>query len=321
MSPARRRLLIAALVALAPLVLLGALAPELAMPYYLGMLPATIAAVASWRRAWVVALLTGSLALVAPLAGAQAWSATLLMSAVACGLGLAAHRGWSSGGAPAAATLAALTIAPPALTAADPRTLAGSWPVAAVVLLGGLCAAATATLFTRDVRRRPHEPLVGTESTFYTTALVVFTAVGTWWAAVYFPDTHSWWLLLTFYMVMVPRTGDITARALERAGGTVLGGLVIVLLVALDVPHAVLTAVLVAGAVGCAVTYLAAPYWVYAAFLTLTVIGLSAGDAPVAGALERVALTLLGAGAAAGILLLARAVASRGARSHDCADA
>lgn len=315
-GPARRRLVVAALVGVAPVVVLAIVAPATVMPWFLGMLPALVAGIASLRRAAVVATLTGTLALVAPLAGSQVWSATVLMTVVAAGLGLAAGRGWSSGGAPAAATLAALTVAPPALTTADPRTLEGALPVAALVLAGGLWTVATATVLTRSVERRPRAPMSGPETIWYTAALVLFTAVATWWATTYFPGTHSWWLLLTFYMVMVPRTGDITSRALARAGGTVLGGVVVVALVAADVPGWLMGAVVVAGAVGCVVTYLVAPYWVYATFLTLTVIGTSAGDAPVAGAEVRVGLTLLGAGSAAGVLLLARAVRGRVRRSR-----
>ncbi|PRZ04185.1 fusaric acid resistance family protein [Isoptericola sp. CG 20/1183] len=316
-SPARRRLVVAALVGVAPVVVLAIVAPTTVMPWFLGMLPALVAGIASLRRAAVVATLTGTLALVAPLAGSQVWSATVLMSVVAAGLGLAAGRGWSSGGAPAAATLAALTVAPPALTTADPRTLEGALPIAALVLAGGLWTVATATVLTRSVERRPRAPMSGPETAWYTAALVGFTAVGTWWAMTYFPGTHSWWLLLTFYMVMVPRTADITARALARAAGTVLGGLVIVTLVALDASGGVLTVAVVAGAVGGVVAYLVAPYWVYTAFLTLTVVGLSAGGAPVAGAEARVGLTLVGAGSAAGILLLVRAVGSRARRTGD----
>lgn len=306
MDSSRRRLLLAGLLAVAPLVVLIVIAPELSTPYFLGLLPTVVAAFASLRRAWALAALTGVLALVAPLAGARVWTAVVLMTLVAAALGWSARRAWTSGGAPAAASIAALTVAPPALGGADPRALAGAWPLAVVVLAGGLVTALVLTLLTRGVVRRRRDPLTGPESVFYVVALTLVTAVGTWWAMTWFPDTHSWWLLLTFYMVMVPRTGDITDRAVARAGGTVVGGLAVVVLVALGAPPWLMSAVVVVGVVGCVVTTLVAPYWVYTIFLTLTVVGTSAGDAPATGALERIALTLLGAGAAAGILLLAR---------------
>ncbi|MEG3616406.1 FUSC family protein [Isoptericola haloaureus] len=317
MDPSRRRLLVAALATVVPVVVLAVVAPAVVTPYFLGMLPTVVAGVASLRRAWLLAGLTGALALVAPLAGAQVWSAVVLMTLVAAALGLAAGRGWSSGGAPAAVTLAALTVSPPALVDADPRTLAGAWPLAAAVLAGGVVTALVLTLLSRGVPRPVHDPLTGPELRFYVSALVVVTAVGTWWATTWFPDTHSWWLLLTFYLVMVPRTGDITARALARAGGTVLGGLVVVVLVALDVAPQAMSLVVAVGVVGSVVTMLTAPYWVYTIFLTLTVVGTTTGDAPVAGALERVGLTLLGAGSAAGILLLARLLSHRSGRRAD----
>ncbi|MFF2452562.1 FUSC family protein [Isoptericola sp. NPDC058082] len=304
----RRRLLAAALPAVAPVVVLAVVAPDYAMPYYLGMLPATTAALASPRRPLVIAVLTALLCLVAPLAGSEVWTAVLLIAVTSAALGLAAAKGWTSGGAPAATTVAILTVAPVALTDADPRTLAGSWPVALTVLAGGLWTAVLVAALTGGVRRRPHVPAARLETAFYTAALVLLTGVGTWWAVTYYPDTHSWWLLLTFYAVLVPRTGEISSRALARAGGTVLGGCVAAGLALLQPPDVVVTAVVAVGAVATVVAYLAAPLWVFAALLTVTVIAVAPGGPAVAGAGERILLTLVGAGAAAGVLVLARVV-------------
>lgn len=107
---------------------------------------------------------------------------------------------------------------------------------------------------------------------------------------------NAWWILLTILVSLTPTANRSINRALQRAGGTILGGAVAGALVVLLPSNTTLTVVGALAAIGSAIAYLKAPYWGFAASLTLALVLLTFPVGRVLrGDLERVGYTVVAA--------------------------
>lgn len=325
-GPARARLLLAVGLVFLPVVLVAvstwhaeAYLVFLALPPTLGGL--LLSPAAAWAGAGLTAvgLALGTTLSSSPPAGVCAIA--VACAAVAWG----ARRGAVLLGTTAVTPMALALVSPPALApleiaAADPVTARRVLVAAGLVLLGGVWTAAVTTVLLRDLRRPARQPETASAARWYGIVLCPLMAVGTYAAMRWFPGTHAWWVLLTVLVVLHPRFEQIRSHAIGRTLGTVAGAAAAALLVAVVPDERVLVLLGVLCGLAAAVANLTRPYAQYAALLTLTVILLTGGTgtgAAIATALERVALTLLGAGlvlavVVPGRLLLARQATATG---------
>ncbi|MEV7974271.1 FUSC family protein [Cellulomonas sp. NPDC089187] len=314
----RTRLIVAVLLLFAPLVAVAA-SPWHAEAYlvFLALPPTLGGFLLSPRMAWAGAGLTtaGMAVGVAlspwPVAGA-------LVMAVACALVARGSRlGGILMGTTATTPLGLALVSPPTMSAlgievGDPVTVTRVLAAAGFVALGGLWTALVLTVLARGLRTPEprRESMVAARR--YAAVLVPLMAVATFVCMQWFPDTHAWWLLLTVLVVLHPRYERIRSHARARVLGTVAGGFVAALLVAVVPEGRVLTLLGVLCGLVTAWANLARPYSQYSALLTLTIILLTSGtgDAFVTD-LERVGLTVLGAVLVLAVVVPGRALLAR----------
>lgn len=145
----------------------------------------------------------------------------------------------------------------------------------------------------------------------YTVLLAVLAGLFTVTTLLWFPGTNAWWSVLTVAVVLQPTGARMRAKLLARAGGTALGGL-LALGAALWLPPLGLTLVGAAAALGTVIAKVAAaPYWLYAAGLTIALVLLTfTPQDAVTGDILRVGITL-GAALVAAIAAVVAATLTR----------
>jgi hypothetical protein len=317
MTP-RRVVLI--LFAIAPMLILSATAwSENATLLYLGMLPAAVGLSISVRVAAVGGVLTGVLMMLAvplreePLAGA------LFMAAIGAVVGLSSMRGWHGlGGYAGPQTSFALLGAPMVTIVSGTVAIDSSWTATTTmggsVAAGGLWIAFIGWLARHELPT--HEPHIVPRvvAQYFAGALAALVGIGAFVVMQWSTSSDAWWLLLTLFVVVQPFYSATLQRSAYRVLGTVIGAviaaLVAELLGELPVVVAIVTLMVVAGAVWAQMTQ---PYWVYVTFLTPAVIlpTSSQTEAVLFADVQRVAFTVCAAAVAVGVLTIGHRLVTR----------
>ncbi len=268
---------------------------------YFGIVPGLLALRISWRATLLGAFATAAAVFVGVWVSGSVPLSVLWMTALAAGIGASARVGWASVGAMIGAQSAIVVVSGKVYAAAPapfdtPHTAAGALPVAAFALGGGLVMTVATVVFLRGFER-PAEPRLDVDDTrWYTATMIVLVLVGTWVCRGAFPGTHSWWFLLTVFVVLLPLPDEASHRMHDRAIGTAIGAVGLMALTALvGVDPTVHRVLAIVGVIGVIATTSRSAI-ANAAFLTVTVLAMASPGAGNALLLqgERIGLTLAG---------------------------
>lgn len=268
---------------------------------YLGLLPAFVALGTGPRVAAVTSVCTAAVVLAGLLLSTTPWAAALMMMLLGVAVTWAHTRGWQVAATYVATQAALAAVAAPRATflrAGDhaAHTPASAAVVAGVVLLAGAWVAAVGAVLLNDLPRPPVERPARTDLVVFAIVLALALGTGTLLAMTWAPSSNVWWILLTILVVLQPDRRATWRRALERSGGTVLGGALAALAVVLVQHSAVLALLGLVAAIASAVAYVRGAYWMFAASLTVALILLTQPlGHRLRGDLERVAFTVVAA--------------------------
>ena len=152
----------------------------------------------------------------------------------------------------------------------------------------------------------------------FTIAITAMVSIATW-CVVHFEVGHpGGWLLLTIFIVFQPFIQDAFSKSLARAGGTVLG---FVLVFAVGSVTSSIWLIYLIGTAAAVLTmyamFLKWPYWQYATFLTATVVFLeSEGSNVLALDRQRLAATVIGVLFSLGVIAVLYPFARRSSIRH-----
>ncbi|WP_407317454.1 FUSC family protein [Isoptericola halotolerans] len=277
--------------------------------WYLGMLPVIIGLFAGARVGFAAALVTPALIGISLLLHDMPVVGALYMAAVAVAAGLAAVRGWHlmlsfAGPLAAFALIGDLDVRLATGTVAADSSLTSGFVTVGVVLAGGLWTASLGQFVVRAFPVKPPKTVPRHTAGYYAAALGLLVGFATY-VAMSSLDADSWWMILTFFVVVQPYYVDSAGRIAARVAGPLAGALVAVLIVAVlqDMP-AVITALAIVLTVAAAWANMRLPYWAFVAFLTPAVVLQTAGGsgAIVDSIVERALYTIVGAAVAAVVL-------------------
>jgi hypothetical protein len=267
---------------------------------YMGLLPAITALILSPTRAIQAALITPVIVFSALTLSGHIVLSVIFMGAVAAATAAVAVIGWNAIACVIATEAALALINPPHITVEGhtlgQSTVTAAIAVSAFVLLGGLWVAVAGHIFlTGQTPAEPHKS-TPTEARWYASVIVPLTMTGTWVCVNFFPHTSSWWLLLTFFVVLMPTATETRIRIRERLGGTLLGGIIAALLTVLFPSAGVLHVLAILGAALTIATFASGKRWLFAAYLTGTVILSSYTEThdTLLLDLQRISLTIVG---------------------------
>jgi hypothetical protein len=296
------------------------LAPALVFAF-VGVIPAAVGLLHGRRVAVTAAIVTAVVVAVVELANPYPVAAVVVMVLIGIGVGASALRGWQ--------TIAAVICTWPAvLLVGAPLELPGfGWfsvsPGAAVVaasvaLAGGLWTVVIGFLLLRDLPPSPPQPVDRVTATVYAIALAVALGATTIAATLFAAspwgrDSMAGWVLLTILVVARPGYTETWHRVVNRALGTLAGGLGAALL-ALVVPVDWLLTVIgfVALAAAVLMQLKKTNYALYSIALTAAVVLLnSRGGGVFAVDVERVAFTVIGAAVTAALVAVLQLTLSR----------
>lgn len=321
--PRALRLSVGLAACLAPLVVVGLspLRADAAL-VYIGLLPTLVSLTCGARVAFATAGSTGLVVLLGLLLSGSPLLAAGFMVLLGVGVVWSYRRGWQ---APATyvATQGALAVAvapTSRLGSEHPDSVATAVITGLLVLLAGLWVALVGALLLRDLEQPATERPTDAELRLFAVTLGVALGVGTYLVMTLAPRGNAWWILLTILVVIQPGHRQTATRAAQRAGGTVLGGVVAASAVVLVDSRSLLALIALAAAVASVVAQFRAPYWIFSASLTVALVLLTQPAGRVLrGDLERVAYTMLAAVLVVGLSLAVRAasgaVAARGRAS------
>ena len=303
-------IVIAALVVVAPMIALSAspLGANGSL-WYLGMLPALMGLFTGRRLAFAASIITPlgmGLALLLreePLIGA------LYMAAIGVATGLSAMRGWHLMGAFAGpliayALIGDLHVAFPAEVVSAHSSVTAALTAMGIVFAGGIWTTVFGSFVIRGMGVKAPHTIPGHTAGYFAAALGILIGL-TAWACMRWLDASSWWIILTFFVVVQPYYKDSTRRVVERVIGTLAGALFAVVVVyALHDFPTVITVLALLLTLGAAYANLKLPYWVFAALLTPAVVLQTTGSTHdlLVSIGERALYTVIGAAAA--ILLM-----------------
>jgi hypothetical protein len=301
-KPPIARVLVGILVCLAPLVIsfVTPLRPDTAL-VYIGLLPTFVALPSGPRVALGTAGATAVAVFVGLLVSHSPGLATVLMVAMGIGVAYAHTRGWQAPATYVATQAGLAAVAAPAAHAigehtAQPWSLSNAATVAVVTLVAGLWVAVAGSLTMHGLAAEPGTRSWDKDLIVFAATLAVLLGVATFVLMQYTSGGNAWWILLTLLVSVAPTAAGSVSRALQRAGGTIVGGAVAAVLVVGIDGRGVLIALGFVAAVVSAVSYVKAPYWVFALFLTLALVLLTFPEGRVLkGDLERVAFTVVAA--------------------------
>lgn len=275
---------------------------------YMGIVPGITAVLASPRTAFLSAIATAVAVFVGVAVSGSIALSVLWMAILAVAIVFASRYGWTSIMCMVAAQAAIVIVYGKVFAHApapfnEPHTIAGALPVAAFVLGGGLVVALAGEIFLRPFPGQLEEGLDKPDSWWFGATVIPLTVVGTWLCVYFFPGTHSWWLLLTFFVVLLPSVQDATPRMLGRVLGTLIGASIAAILTFVITDSTIFYILTIFAATG-TILMSDRSYAIYAAFLTATVLfgGFHAADNALLLDIERIGLTVLGALAAYGAL-------------------
>ena len=249
----------------------------------------------------MTAIATAAAVFAGLLLSTEPWGAALFMAALGAVVAWSYTRGWQLAATYVATQAALAAIAAPRMSvlAADsypPSSPTSAAAVAGMVLFGGLWVSAVGFLFLYDLPAHPSEVPDRQYLIAVAITLIVVLGVGTFVAIDWVPGGNVWWVLLTALVVLTPQAGQTPKRALERAGGTILGGTVATVLILLVSERSVILAIGVIAALLTAVAFLRLDYWVFTAFLTMALVLLTFPVGRVVrGSAERIGYTVLSA--------------------------
>lgn len=283
---------------------------------YVGLLPAIVALTSGPRVAALTALATGASVFVGLLLSSMPLAAAVFMVGLGLAVAWSYRHGWQGAVTYVATQGALAAIAAPrsGLTSPDlpASSLASAAGVAAIVLAGGLWVALVGQLLLGDVPRSHHEVPSDRDLRTFAVALCLSVGIGTYLIMIWAPASNAWWIILTLLVVLQPHPEHTLTRGLARAGGTVLGGVLAAVAVVVIDSATVLGLLGVTMAVASAVSYIRAPYWVFAATLTMTLVLVSMPPGQrLRGDLERIGFTVLAAALAVAVSLAVQALARR----------
>lgn len=282
----------------------------------LGILSGLFAALGGGPRVGV--LLAAPLGLAAGLAVAldhDAWLAAALLLVVAGSRGWLATRGLHGALTTAVVAVGFIVSDPPA---------AGTWvpePVmAGLVMLGGALYGAGVVALVRLKRPSPASPAHLTAPRARAFALVSgITVAAVTWAVVRFDVGHTGaWVILTVVVVLQPYVQDGTRKAVQRAGGTVIGFAAVYLIgLATDSLIALYILGMAALVLAIVLSIAARPYWAFAGALTAAIVLLEGASTSVTDtALQRLGATAVGVALALAVTALEQPWAKRAAHRH-----
>ncbi len=248
---------------------------------------------------WLAVSLTGPLAVICsqwPAAGA------LLVVVAALLTGWSSTRGLHTTVMMWPIALGSLLVEPPPLFGSSQPTLDLGYAagVGAVLAASGLWGIVVGALIGRRLTRPQRSSTAAPLAAAYTVVLVAASGLSTWLVLRYGPGGTGAWVILTVIVVLRPSPDELVRRSLQRAAGTLVGAAVAAAAVlVLPAGAVVMVAGLLAFALALALMP-TAPYWQYAAILTVAVVLMvSGGHDGLEVDLERVLYTL------GGVLLVA----------------
>ncbi|KYH43474.1 FUSC family protein [Branchiibius sp. NY16-3462-2] len=272
---------------------------------YVGFLPTFVSLAAGVRVAFAVAFGTAAAVFVGLLVSSNALLAALFMAMFAVIVAWSYSRGWQVPATYVATQAALAAVAAPhvsGLTDQPAHALPAAAAAAGFVLAGGLWVAIVGAIFLRDMEM-PTKPYREHLVTF-AAVLAVLLAVETYISMRWVPGAHVWWVLLTTLIVLTPDLRHSVRRAVERAGGTVLGAIAASVLVMAVSDRRVVLGLGVLAAVLTCIAFLRAPYWVFATTLTFTLVALTIPAAQVmTGSAERIGYTIVAAVISVGVAI------------------
>ena len=227
----------------------------------------------------------------------NAWLAALLMLVVGIAVGLTARPGWNAGMILAPITIALILATPP--TGSD-HSLAVSIRCAIILLASGVFAAIVGALVTMKGPVQEPKPNSPGRSLNYGLTLGILLMIAAWFTVTLESGKPGMWAMMTIILVIQPVVKDSFSNALQRAGGTVIGVVIAILLALIPMPDAVFYIVAV---IALALAFLVKSKdkadWQFIAMLTITMVILQG----IATSIEQTAIarlwaTLLGAAAA-----------------------
>jgi hypothetical protein len=328
-APSRGMIAVLAVLLLAPMVALS-VSPWHANGslWYLGMLPVIIGLFAGARVGFAAALVTPALIGISLLLQDMPIVGALYMAAIAAATGFAALRGWHlmlsfAGPLAAFALIGDLHVTIPSGTVAAGSSWTSGLFVVGFVLVGGLWTASVGQFLVRALPLKPPKTFPLHTCGYFAAALGILVGI-TAYIAMTRLDADSWWLILTFFVVVQPYYVDSVGRVVARVTGTLAGALVAVVVVAVfkDLP-AVITVLALLLTVGAAWANMKLPYWAFVTFLTPAVVLQTAGGsgAIVDSIVERAAYTLVGAAAAVVVLTVGHLLVIRPVHRHESTSA
>ncbi len=305
-APSRGTVALLALLLLAPMVALSASAWHAnGSLWYLGMLPVVIGLFAGARVGFAAAFVTPVFFGMSLLLHDMPLLGAVYMAAIAVATGIAAMRGWHlmlsfAGPLASFALIGDLDVRIPTGTVAADSSLTSGLVTVGVVLLGGLWTAALGQYLVRAFPVKPPKTFPPHTAGYFAAALGLLVGIATY-VCMSRLDADSWWLILTFFVVVQPLYVDTVRRVAARVAGTFVGALVAVLVVAAftDLPAVITTLALVL-TVAAAWANMKLPYWAFVTFLTPAVVLQTAGgtDAIVRSIVDRAVYTVVGAAVA-----------------------
>lgn len=295
----------------------------------LGVFAAAVAALGSlihqnWRTGAWQAGLFAVLGMLAALASASPVLGGVLMGLCGLGLGLSGLRGWHYSLFLPPILLASVLINPVPSTAVavTQRALVtentGIAVSAFLVMLAGGALAVLLCLPLVHRMNRKHPPralprLSARSAWFSGIVLAVVLGIATWWVLADERVPDASWLLLTLVLLLQPSAKLSTTKAIVRAGGTLVGSVIAVVIALIPWhPAVVVITIVLTAAASVAVFDTAKRYWLWVVLWTPSIVLLTSQSTNIIRATEfRLGGTVVAALISVGIVLLVQLLRPR----------
>ena len=231
----------------------------------------------------------------------NAWLAALLLLVVGIGVGLTARPGYWQGMILVPITVALIVATPPTAS-----TLEASVRGGAILLVAGIFATIVGAILTMKDGPKKADPQPRARAVNYALTLGVLLAVAAWCTVHFESGKPGMWAMMTIVLVIQPAVRDSFNKALARAGGTIVGVIVAILLALIPMPTSIFYIIAVIALV---LAFVAKgkdrAEWQFITMLTIALVILQG----VATSIEQTAwarlwATLLGAGAALVVMFI-----------------
>lgn len=279
--------LVAAPAVICALVGLGELAGSVVLAAVAGLIAAVFVPLSMSLTA---ALLIGIGSGVAVVAADTPWLAALLMAGCGVAMGFAARAGAASAVALAPVAVGFILSEPPA----DPAIV-----VALALLVSAVWGVGLGALVRRRMPDRSLTALNPERAAAYGAILALLAGVSGYFVADLQVGHAGGWLLLTYFVVVQPYLQNGWRKAVERAGGTVLGFAIAVLIgLVIDVRAALFVIGVLALILGMWMWIKGHPYWQNTTAMTVGIVmAEGASTSVISTAEQRLIATVIGVGA------------------------